>query len=231
MWQAIHQLTDLVLPAEEGEDPATAAVHRDDEAAEGVRGLWFGRGDESEDDDERAATPEAEAARRRALEETFAAPLRRRPDGADAEGDGDPRRAVDSGDTEHSDHGRDEATVDAVGDANLNNDDQGILIVEEDEEEEDEGEESVDEEALELAEIRQFLDAFDVEEHTEEISKLLSGAKDNDHNEGTPAAAAVVTPTPLQHHFHTLVPATVSYPEFWARYYYRCDPRRICCRL
>jgi len=59
-------------------------------------------------------------------------------------------------------------------------------------------------------EVIRFLSTFDVEKKTGDISQLL---KEN--------------PEPLQLQFGTLVPAQISYKEFWERYYYRCDADRI----
>ncbi|KAL9190396.1 hypothetical protein ACHAXT_007607 [Thalassiosira profunda] len=73
---------------------------------------------------------------------------------------------------------------------------------------------SFDQYFTERNDVRQFLAAFDVQAHTEEISELLATEDDD-------------TLTPLQVHFQSLVPQTVSYQDFWARYYYRCDPNRI----
>ena len=59
-------------------------------------------------------------------------------------------------------------------------------------------------------EVIQFLNDFDVETKTDDISKLLEEYPDT-----------------LQVQFETLVPTHISYKEFWERYYFRCDEERI----
>lgn len=57
--------------------------------------------------------------------------------------------------------------------------------------------------------IKLFLETFDVQSKTEEIGKLLAEQPF------------------LSQHFDNLVPISVSYEQFWQRYFYRCDPHRI----
>lgn len=61
----------------------------------------------------------------------------------------------------------------------------------------------------EEAEIEGFLDTFNLNDKTEEISELL-----RPHGS-------------LRTHFEALVPVVVSYTDFWTRFYYRCDKVRI----
>lgn len=60
------------------------------------------------------------------------------------------------------------------------------------------------------AKVDAFLQDFSVESNTEDISRLLQE-----------------NPDTLQKHMDELVPTTVSYEDFWQRYYYRCDAERI----
>jgi hypothetical protein len=75
------------------------------------------------------------------------------------------------------------------------------------ESESDDDEEAVEAEKKELAE---YLESFSIDAKTEEIAQLLS-----DH------------PGTLKVMFEDIVPATVSYEEFWKAYFYRCDADRI----
>jgi uncharacterized coiled-coil DUF342 family protein len=59
-------------------------------------------------------------------------------------------------------------------------------------------------------EVMAFLKDFDVEQKTNDISKLLKEY-----------------PETLQVQFEYLVPTQISYKEFWERYYFRCDEERI----
>lgn len=67
------------------------------------------------------------------------------------------------------------------------------------------GEEMEDE-----AEVRAFLDAFDLASNTDDIAATLEAHPDT-----------------VRAHFETLVPTHVTYEQFWQRYYYRCDETRI----
>jgi hypothetical protein len=58
--------------------------------------------------------------------------------------------------------------------------------------------------------VQEFLDKFDIEQKTLEITKLLE-----DH------------PDTIKGHFEALVPTEISYELFWQRYFYRCDEDRI----
>lgn len=71
-------------------------------------------------------------------------------------------------------------------------------------------------ELMELNDLNQFVDSFDINEKTDEISRLLASEDDDDP-----------TPTPLQEQFRLLSPEHVSYNDFWTRYFFRCDPERI----
>jgi hypothetical protein len=75
------------------------------------------------------------------------------------------------------------------------------------ESESDDDNEAVEAEKKELAE---YLESFSIDAKTEEISQLLS-----DH------------PGTLKVMFEDIVPATVSYEDFWKAYFYRCDADRI----
>ena len=55
-----------------------------------------------------------------------------------------------------------------------------------------------------------FLQTFDIQSKTDEISAILSDQA-----------------TSVGNHFENLVPVVVTYEQFWQRYYYRCDPERI----
>lgn len=59
-------------------------------------------------------------------------------------------------------------------------------------------------------EIRQFIESFDIATKTDEISVVLERYPDS-----------------VQPHFQSLVPTTVTYKQFWVRYFYRCDASRI----
>jgi hypothetical protein len=63
---------------------------------------------------------------------------------------------------------------------------------------------------LEKKELAEFLESFSIDAKTDEISQLLS-----DH------------PGTLKVMFEEIVPATVSYEQFWQAYFYRCDADRI----
>ena len=67
-----------------------------------------------------------------------------------------------------------------------------------------------DQDAEEVQQIEAFLSEFQLEAKTSEISDLLE-----QH------------PETLQAYFEDLVPAVLSYADFWQRYFYRCDPVRI----
>ena len=67
---------------------------------------------------------------------------------------------------------------------------------------------------MELNDLNQFVDSFDINEKTDEISRLLARADGDD-------------PTPLQEQFRMLSPEFVSYKDFWTRFFFRCDPERI----
>jgi len=53
--------------------------------------------------------------------------------------------------------------------------------------------------------VQKFLDSFDIDKKTEEISTILEE-----------------NPETVKHHFETLVPTELSYEIFWQRYFYRC---------
>lgn len=59
-------------------------------------------------------------------------------------------------------------------------------------------------------EVIEFVNEFDVEQKTDDISMLLEES-----------------PETLQVQFETLVPTQISYKEFWERYYFRCNEERI----
>lgn len=184
---------------ESNDDEENNESSQDDE-----RGMLYNLGVDFNDilfnndvEDEVETTPEIEAARRCELVETFTEPLVGLLEESEIEGG-------DEGDEAKTASAANESTgVDENSGSDSSND-----ISRE--------EELIDEEedAIERKEVQQFLHAFDVEAHTQEISQLLSTEDDT-------------TLTPLQEHFQTLVPQTVSYRDFWARYYYRCDPTRI----
>jgi len=172
--------------------------------------LLFRNGESDDDENDNVEmSPEMEAARRCELEETFIEPL----------------LIVDDDDSSSSDHGSvgssDKAKASIANENSSDNDSENSVSGDDssNDGEGEEDEESMDEDAMEQKEIQQFLDTFDIEACTQQISQLLSTNEDDD----TPAA----TLTPLQQHFQTLVPQTVSYSDFWTRYYYRCDPHRI----
>lgn len=58
--------------------------------------------------------------------------------------------------------------------------------------------------------IKQFIEMFDISSKTDEISNILTNNKDT-----------------VNRHFEDLVPVTITYEQFWQRYYFRCDPVRI----
>jgi len=58
--------------------------------------------------------------------------------------------------------------------------------------------------------VQNFLDDFDIESKTDEISKILQE-----------------NPDTVKLHFEALVPTQISYEIFWQRYFYRCDADRI----
>lgn len=57
--------------------------------------------------------------------------------------------------------------------------------------------------------VKEFLESFNLEEKNDEISMYLEKHE------------------MLKEYLEELVPENVSYPEFWQRYFYRCDPERI----
>ena len=67
---------------------------------------------------------------------------------------------------------------------------------------------------MELNDLNQFVGTFDIDEKTDEISRLLANDGDEDLS-------------PLQEQFRLLSPEHVSYKDFWTRYFFRCDPERI----
>lgn len=67
--------------------------------------------------------------------------------------------------------------------------------------------ESYDEDDMDVLE---FLNSFHIESKTDEIGEILAQYPDS-----------------VGFHFETLVPVTITYEQFWQRYYYRCDPERI----
>lgn len=58
--------------------------------------------------------------------------------------------------------------------------------------------------------IKEFIATFDISSKTDEISNILTKNKDT-----------------VNRHFEDLVPVTITYEQFWQRYYFRCDPLRI----
>lgn len=62
----------------------------------------------------------------------------------------------------------------------------------------------------ELEETRQFLSSFDIEAKTDEISIILDEHYDT-----------------VRVYFEALVPMEITYSDFWARYFFRCDPDRV----
>lgn len=76
---------------------------------------------------------------------------------------------------------------------------------------------SMTEVGIEEIELESFLRTFSVREKTEEIVEIMCH-----------------TPR-LKELFEELVPTVISYPDFWTRFYFRCDPDRIrrirCCPL
>lgn len=62
---------------------------------------------------------------------------------------------------------------------------------------------------IEEIELDCFLSTFSVREKTEEIVEIMGH---------TPRLKAL---------FEELVPTVISYPDFWTRFYFRCDPDRI----
>jgi len=58
--------------------------------------------------------------------------------------------------------------------------------------------------------VQNFLDSFEIEKKTEEISTVL-----------------VENPETVQVYFEELVPTEISYELFWQRYFYQCDAERI----
>jgi hypothetical protein len=63
---------------------------------------------------------------------------------------------------------------------------------------------------VEKKQLAEYLESFDIEAKTDEISQLLE-----------------THPDTLKVMFEEIVPATVSYEHFWQAYFYRCDPDRI----
>jgi DNA repair exonuclease SbcCD ATPase subunit len=82
-----------------------------------------------------------------------------------------------------------------------------LEVGENESDDDDDEEKAVEAEKKELAE---YLESFSIDAKTEEISQLLS-----DH------------PGTLKVMFEDIVPATVSYEDFWRAYFYRCDADRI----
>jgi hypothetical protein len=60
------------------------------------------------------------------------------------------------------------------------------------------------------AEVKEFLETFDLEAKTDDIAKLLESYPDT-----------------LKAEFEALVPTQVQYKDFWERYYFRCDEDRV----
>jgi hypothetical protein len=79
-------------------------------------------------------------------------------------------------------------------------------LLDEDWNDSDEDDEKV---TLEVQLVRDFFKTFNIVEKTGEISDLLE------------------THPNLQVYFQELVPVEVSYEDFWARFFFRCDPDRI----
>lgn len=212
------------------------------------KGIAMERGDsESGDDDEHEhsyddtrtieMTPEeSEAERRCELVETFTEPLLLDNDVADDDYNSQSDRTDCNEQKNNEIDTSSENAKDPVppkeceGGNNIGSRDSSDKKIREiDIEEASSGDSSIDEEEMELKEIQHFLETFDIEAHTEEISQLLrtpsleeNAPSSNDSMDDIHASV-----TPLQYNFQTLVPTTVSYTDFWTRYYYRCDPHRI----
>lgn len=100
-----------------------------------------------------------------------------------------------------SEHGTDDDDVDDNGDDDDDADDVTSANVQVPEE---------DEYVQEIKRVQVFLQDFDIEQRTEEISILLEQY-----------------PNTLQKRYEELVPDVISYKDFWERYFYRCDALRI----
>jgi len=111
-----------------------------------------------------------------------------------------------------------ESFVDNVRGDEINHKSNSIDIIDEtDDDSEDlksiddiyDGDDDVDDNSEDEQEIMLFLETFDIQTKTDDISQLLSQQPF------------------LAQHFGNLVPIKVTYEQFWQRYYYRCDPLRI----
>ena len=166
-------------------------------------------------------TPEEEALRRCELVETFTEPLLMLPGDGDVSleganqggGEGVGEQSLESQQKTNNaaEKSREKENSDNEKDNDLSN------VTEEDE--------SIDEDLIEVEEIHLFLKTFDIQAHTDEIAQLLSTTNEEGHDDMDVTNSSILTP--LQEHFQTLVPETVSYTNFWSRYFYRCNPERI----
>jgi hypothetical protein len=95
-----------------------------------------------------------------------------------------------------------------------------------------------EEELFERQLVEQFLESFDLDSHTEEITRLLHplqpvvSCEDRRQNEAADDENQTTATqdshlTPLQIQYQQLVPNTMTHQQFWTRYYFRCNPTLI----
>lgn len=161
-------------------------------------GVLFGNNDE--EDGLGLTLEEIEAARRCELEETFTEPLV-----VTLEEGG--------GQTTAEDVGAENTTTYKKENDGRDNDDANDTSHDHDDEDYDDyyAQLARDEYLCEQNQLSQFLETFKVEDHTQEISELLSTSPaNNDDDDGeTTTTTAAASLSPLQIHFQTLVPQTV----------------------
>lgn len=161
-------------------------------------GVLFGNNDE--EDGLGLTLEEIEAARRCELEETFTEPLV-----VTLEGGGGQTTAEDVG-AERIDN---TTTYKIENDGRDNDDANDTSHDHDDGDYDDYAQLARDEYLCELNQLSQFLETFKVEEHTQEISELLSTSPANNDDDDGETTTTKASLSPLQIHFQTLVPQTV----------------------
>ena len=167
-------------------------------------GVLFGNNDEEDGLGLGLTLEEIEAARRCELEETFTEPLvvTLEEGGGQTTAEDVGAERIDNTTTYKTENdGRDN---DDANDTSHDHDDEDY---EDYDDYDDYAQLSRDEYLCEQNQLSQFLETFKVEEHTQEISELLSTSPaNNDDDDGETTTTSL---SPLQIHFQTLVPQTV----------------------
>ena len=163
---------------------------------------------DASDNNDRPTAADEEALRRMALEETYTTPL--------VEEEEESEESVEGKEAKNDSAGNDEGAV-AQGkkESDGTSEDQppqkeGSKEKPADDHATSNGGDSADDDDEYEADAKEFMAVFSIDEKTDEISELLD-----------------LYPDTLKAHFENLVPTTVTYEDFWMRYFYRCDADRI----